>query len=71
MTSFKVGDIVRVKDDAYSEKEVSRIHNGRICQVIEISGGDVVVRSIDKLEPVLERTYHSPYVLEIQKGIAL
>lgn len=58
-----IGDVVKVKDDAYSG-EVGEIHNGRICEVIETSYGDVVVKSIDAKKPVLHRTHHSPNVLQ-------
>ena len=60
---FKVGDIVKIKDDAYSGA-VGRIHNGRICEVVEVRHGDVIVRSIDDKDPMLTQTRNSPYILE-------
>jgi hypothetical protein len=40
------------------------MHNGRVCEVLLVQGGDVVVKSIDGKLPVLSKTYHSPIVLE-------
>ncbi len=59
----KVGDIVRVKDDAFSHS-LGLSHNGRICEVIEIRSGDFIVKSIDDQKPVLKKTYYSPSILE-------
>lgn len=60
---LKPGDVVRVKLNAY-QGEVGEMHNGRICKVIRVKYGDVVVASIDGLDPQLETTHHSPTVLE-------
>lgn len=57
------GDIVRVRENAYSGN-TGKAHNGRICEVLLVVGGDVVVKSVDGKQPVLEKTYHSPTVLE-------
>lgn len=59
----RVGDTVRVRDDAFSTK-LGLAHNGRVCEVLEIRGGDFIVKSIDDREPVLKRTYYSPNILE-------
>lgn len=64
MTVFIPGDMVRVRDDAYKSRDVAKIHNGRICEVIRVVHGDVVVRSIDDHQPQLNETTHSPSVLE-------
>lgn len=63
IAEMQIGDIVKVKDNAY-KKDIGKMHNGRICEIIEISYGDVVVRSIDDRLPVLGRTHHSPNVLQ-------
>jgi len=60
---LRIGDHVRVKLDAYSG-EVGDIHNGRYCAVLGLGNGDVIVKSIDGILPKLEKTHHSPYVLE-------
>lgn len=57
------GDIVRVRDGAYSGS-TGAIHNGRTCEVIEVRGGDVIVRSVDGRKPSLSETRHPPYNLE-------
>lgn len=57
------GDIVRVRENAYSGN-TGAMHNGRICEVLLVRGGDVVVKSVDGKQPALEKTYHSPAVLE-------
>ena len=63
-TNTKVGDVVKVKDDAFSEPKVADAHNGRICEVLEVRGGDFIVRSIDDRKPFLKRTFYSPNILE-------
>lgn len=63
-TNTKTGDIVKVKDDAFSEPRVADSHNGRICEVLEVRGGDFIVRSIDDRKPFLKRTFYSPNILE-------
>ena len=59
----KPGDIVKVKDDAFST-ELGALHNGRICEVLDIKFGDFIVKSIDEKKPVLKKTYYSPNILE-------
>lgn len=59
----KAGDIVRVKEDAFSHK-LGLAHNGRLCEVIEVKSGDFIVKSVDDKKPVLKRTYYSPTILE-------
>jgi hypothetical protein len=59
----RVGDVVRVKDDAFNTK-LGMAHNGRICEVLEIKSGDFIVKSIDEKTPVLKKTYYSPNILE-------
>ena len=44
-TNTKVGDVVKVKDDAFSEPKVADAHNGRICEVLEVRGGDFPAQS--------------------------
>lgn len=61
--SVSIGDTVRVKANSYKNL-VGDMHNGRICEVIGICSGDVVVKSIDGMLPLLTKTYHAPYVLE-------
>lgn len=58
-----VGDIVKVKLDAFSEK-LGTIHNGRRGVVIGIRYGDVIVNDIDKKSPPLKGVHYSPYKLE-------
>jgi hypothetical protein len=59
----QVGDTVRVREDAFSHS-LGLSHNGRICEVLEIKGGDFIVKSIDDKKPILKKTYYSPNVLE-------
>lgn len=58
-----VGDIVKVKLDAFSEK-LGTIHNGRRGVVIGIRYGDVIVNDTDKKSPSLKGVHYSPYKLE-------
>ena len=62
-TNTKVGDIVRVKENAFSH-ELGKSHNGRICEVTEVHSGDFIVKSIDGKKPILKRTFYSPNILE-------
>lgn len=58
-----VGDEVRVLSDAFSDK-AGVSHNGRRGKIIAIRYGDVIFKSTDGKEPVLEGTHYSPYKLE-------
>lgn len=60
---IKIGDEVRVLADAYDGK-LGPIHNGRRGRIIAIRSGDVIVTSIDGLEPKLDGAHYSPYKLE-------
>ena len=60
---IKVADQVRVKSDAFTG-EAGRAHNGRRGVIVAIRSGDVIVRSTDDLEPVLDGAHYSPYKLE-------
>lgn len=62
-TNTKPGDVVRVKDGTFST-ELGETHNGRICEVTSIHGGDFIVKSIDGKTPALKRTFYSPNILE-------
>lgn len=58
-----VGDEVRVIANAFSDS-VGVSHNGRRGRVVAIRYGDVIFKSTDGKEPVLEGTHYSPYKLE-------
>ena len=60
---IKVADQVRVKSDAFTG-ETGRVHNGRRGVIVAIRSGDVIVRSNDDIEPVLDGVHYSPYNLE-------
>jgi len=60
---LRVGDQVRVKNDAYVGK-TGTMHNGRRGKVVAIRYGDIVFRSTDDREPFLDGTHHAPYKLE-------
>lgn len=64
ISNVSVDDLVRVKLDAYANHIVGDIHNGRLCRVVSVADGEVVVRSVDQQLPVLTETRHSPYALE-------
>ena len=57
------GDVVRVRSSAY-RGELGKIHNGRLCKVLEARDGDIIVCSIDEMLPYLSRTHHAPHTLE-------
>lgn len=67
---IRPGDKVRVMRNAFQDAGLATIHNGRICEVIEVTGGDVICRSIDGREPVLTRSHYAPYNLEQWNEVA-
>ena len=58
-----VTDEVRVKADAY-DGELGPIHNGRRGKVIAVRYGDIIFRSTDDREPLLDGVHYSPYKME-------
>jgi hypothetical protein len=58
-----VGDEVRVLANAFTDK-VGVAHNGRRGRVVAIRYGDVIFKSTDDKEPLLDGTHYSPYKLE-------
>lgn len=58
-----VGDVIRVKADAYSDK-LGPIHNGRRGTVVAVRYGDIIVNSTDGKAPELKGVHYSPYKLE-------
>jgi hypothetical protein len=60
---INVGDIVRVAHNAFSDS-TGHIHNGRRGVVVAVRSGDVIFKSNDLKEPVLEGAHYSPEKLE-------
>lgn len=60
---LKVGDEVRVKADAF-EDELGQLHNGRRGKIVGVRYGDIIIKTIDGKEPVLDGSHYSPYKLE-------
>ncbi len=58
-----VGDVVRVKADAYTDK-LGPIHNGRRGVIVAVRYGDIIVNSTDGKSPELKGVHYSPYKLE-------
>lgn len=58
-----VGDVVRVKTDAFSDK-LGPIHNGRRGTVVAVRYGDVIFNDTDGKKPELRGVHYSPYKLE-------
>lgn len=61
--NITVGDVVRVKADAFTEK-LGTIHNGRRGVVTAIRYGDVIFNDTDEKSPELRGVHYSPYKLE-------
>jgi hypothetical protein len=59
---IRVGDTVRVKPDAF-RGEIGQIHNGRLCRVVAIRSGDIIVNSMDD-GPQLFGVHYSPFSLD-------
>lgn len=60
---IKVGDIVRVLSDAFSDK-TGVMHNGRRGKIVAVRYGDVIFKSTDGKTPELNGVHYSPYKLE-------
>lgn len=60
---ISVGDEVRVFLDAY-DGDLGTIHNGRRGKVVGVRYGDVIFKSTDGKEPLLDGAHYSPYKLE-------
>jgi hypothetical protein len=64
---MKVGDIVLIRPDAF-EGELGQIHNGRRGKVVAVRYGDIIVNSIDDIEPKLNGTHYNPmHLLKLVK----
>jgi hypothetical protein len=60
---MSVGDQVRVKADAFSG-DTGVLHNGRRGKIVAIRHGDIIFKSTDGKEPLLDSVHYSPYNLE-------
>ena len=60
---IKVTEIVRVKADAF-DGELGMIHNGRRGVVVGVRYGDVIIKTNDGKEPVLDGAHYPPQKLE-------
>lgn len=58
-----VGDVVRVKADAF-DGNLGAMHNGRRGKVVAVRYGDVIFKSTDDRDPALDGVHYSPYKLE-------
>jgi len=58
-----VGDIVRVKKDAFTG-DAGVVHNSRVGRVVAVRFGDIIVKSIDGIEPEIDGAHYSPYHLQ-------
>ena len=59
---LKVGDEVRVKADAF-EGELGQMHNGRRGRIVGVRYGDIIIKTTDGKEPVLDGSHYSPFNL--------
>lgn len=64
---ISVADVMRVKSDAF-EDELGTMHNGREGVVVAIRYGDVIFKSTDGKEPLLDGVHYSPYKLQKRLG---
>jgi hypothetical protein len=60
---IKVADIVRVKHNAFSG-EIGNIHNGRVGKIVAIRSGDIIFKSTDDIEPVIDGAHYQASKLE-------
>ena len=61
--AISVGDEVRVKADAY-DGSTGVMHNGRRGRVVAVRYGDIIFKSNDGKEPLLDGTHYAPYQLQ-------
>jgi len=54
---------VRVKLDAY-QGSTGSLHNGRRGKVVGIRYGDIIFKSNDNREPILDGAHYSPHQLQ-------
>lgn len=60
---IKVADVVRVHLDAFTG-ELGSIHNGRVGKVVGVRYGDIIVKTIDDRDPLLDGAHYSPHMLD-------
>lgn len=60
---LKVTDEVMVRPDAYSNTDLSSIHNGRRGKIVAIRYGDIIVKYTDGKKPEIDSSHHSPHAL--------
>jgi hypothetical protein len=60
---LKVGDEVRVKADAF-DGELGQMHNGRRGRIVGVRYGDIIIKTTDGKEPVLDGSHYSPFNLD-------
>lgn len=60
---IKVAERVRVRFDAFGG-ELGTIHNGRVGVVVGVRYGDVIIKTTDGKEPVLDGAHYPPDKLE-------
>lgn len=63
---IKVSDTVRIKSDAYTDTELSAMHNGKRGTIVAIRSGDVIVKYDNVQDAGSNATdpRHSPYKLQ-------
>ena len=60
---LRVGDEVRVKADAF-DGELGQMHNGRRGKIVGVRYGDIIIKTTDGKEPVLDGSHYSPFMLD-------
>lgn len=60
---LRVGDEVRVKADAF-EGELGQMHNGRRGRIVGVRYGDIIIKTTDGKEPILDGSHYSPFNLD-------
>lgn len=60
---FRVGDIIRVKADAFPGK-TGEVHNGRVGRIVAVRRGDIIMRSTDGIEPLIDGAHYSAHSME-------
>ena len=61
--AITVGDEVRVKATAF-DGDTGKIHNGRRGKVVGVRYGDIIFKSTDDKQPLIDGGHYSPHQLE-------
>ena len=60
---IKVGDVVRIRNNAFSDERAA-LYNGRAGRVVAVRSGDIIFKSTDDEKRVIDGAHFAPAALE-------